>query len=129
VHVTRHLHIVLSQPPEGVSEEDFNRWYDAHVPEILRAPGFVSARRYRLQPVVSDVDRPVPYGYLAVYEIEGDPATAVAELEQLGMGSKDSYASLKADDVGDLELPSWWDEVRFASWNCLAVGEKVEAVR
>ena len=125
--MTRNLHIVFSQPPEGVSDEEFNEWYDAHVPEILRAPGFMSAQRYRLDSVVSEPDVPVPYGYLAVYEIDGDPARAVAELEQLGMGSKDSYASLKEADSGDLELPAWWDNVHFASWNCVAVGERVES--
>jgi hypothetical protein len=41
------------------------------------------------------------------------------------MGSKDSYASLKEEDAGDLELPAWWSDVHFASWNCLAVGDRV----
>ncbi len=125
--MSRNLHIVLSQPPEGVSDEEFDRWYDAHVPEILRAPGFVAAQRYRLDPVVSDPERPVPYRYLAVYEIEGDPAAAIAALGELGMGSKDSYASLKEQDAGGLELPAWWDDVHFASWNCLAVADRVES--
>ena len=125
--MTRNLHIVFSRPPEGISDEEFNGWYDAHLGEILRAPGFMSAQRYRLDPVVSESDTPVPYGYLAVYEIDGDPATAIEELERLGMGSKDSYAELKEADSGDLELPAWWDRAHFASWNCVALGERVEA--
>jgi hypothetical protein len=125
--MSEHLHIVFSQPPEDVSEEEFNRWYDAHLPEILAVPGFVSARRFRLDPVVESADAPVPFRYLAVYELEGDPDTAMAELARLGLGSKDSYAELKQVDASGPELPGWWDEVRFASWNCISLGNRVES--
>jgi hypothetical protein len=124
--VERNLHIVFSQVPEGVSDEDFNRWYDAHLVEILAVPSFVSARRYRLDPVVTDHGAPSGFGYLAVYEVEGDPAAAIEELESVGFGSKDSYADLKEVEAGDLDLPDWWDRARFASWNCVSLGERVE---
>ena len=65
--LTKNLHIVLSQPPDWLSDEEYNRWYDAHVVEILAVPGFVSARRFRLEPVVEDAGTPVPYRYLVVY--------------------------------------------------------------
>jgi hypothetical protein len=123
----KHLHIVFSEPPEGVSDEEFNRWYDAHVPEILTVPSFVSCRRYRLDPVVADDGTPRGFRYLAVYELEGDPAAAIAELESVGFGSKDSYAELKEIDVGSLELPAWWNDVRFASWNCVSLGDRVDS--
>ena len=125
--MAKNLHIVFGQPPEGISDEEFNRWYDAHLGEILAVPGFVSAQRFRLDPVVSDTAAPAPFRYLALYEIDGDPAAAIAELERSGMGSKDSYAASKEVDSRSLELPSWWNEVRFASWNCVALGERVEA--
>jgi hypothetical protein len=127
VHVAENLHIVFSQPPEGVSEEEFNRWYDAHVPEILAAPGFVAARRFRLDPIVQDAVAPVPFRYLALYEVEGDPDEALAELAKLGLGSKDSYAELKEVDSSGPELPGWWEHVRFASWNAVPLGERVES--
>ena len=123
--MAKHLHIVFSEPPEGVSDEEFNRWYDAHLHEILRAPGFVSARRFRLEPEVADPG--VRYRYLALYEIDGDPADAVAGLAAQGMGSKDSYTALKEVGQGDLELPGWFERTRFASWNCIALGERVDA--
>lgn len=48
-------------------ERAFNRWYNReHVPQVLRYPGFVSARRYRK--LLGD-DR---YQYLAVYELESE---------------------------------------------------------
>jgi hypothetical protein len=54
-------------PPD--KEAAFNRWYnEEHVPQVLRYPGLVSARRYRL---VDGEDR---YGYMAVYELQ-DEAT------------------------------------------------------
>jgi hypothetical protein len=125
--VAENLHIVFSRRPDGVSEEEFNRWYDAHLPEILATPGFVAARRFRLEPVVQDAEAPVPFGYLAVYEVEGDPDAALAEMAKLGLGSKDSYAELKEVDSSGPELPGWWDDVRFASWNCIALGDRVES--
>jgi hypothetical protein len=119
------LQIVFSRFPDSVDEDDFNEWYDAHLPEILSIPGFVSAQRYRLDPVVVDDEAAVTYRYLAVYEIEGDPDQLLEEMKKLSLGTRDSYADRKAaGDVGP-ELPPWWDEVRFASWNCIAMGERV----
>ena len=43
-----HEYIVLSKPPEGVSGQEFNDWYDRHMREILELPGFVSAQRSAL---------------------------------------------------------------------------------
>jgi hypothetical protein len=126
--VSGSLHIVFSRPPEGISEEEFNRWYDAHLPEILSIPGFVSARRFRLESVVEDATAPTPFRYLALYEIEGDPETVMAEMEKLSLGSKDSYAELKQVDSSGPDLPDWWDEVGFASWNCIPIGDRVDSV-
>jgi hypothetical protein len=119
------LQIVFSRFPDSVSEDAFNQWYDAHLPEILSIPGFVSAQRYRLDPVVVDDDAAVGYRYLAVYEIEGDPDRLLEEMKTLRLGTRDSYADRKAAGDTGPELPPWWDEVRFASWNCIAMGERV----
>ena len=114
------LHIVVSEPPAGVTDEEFNRWYDAHLGEILSVRGFSAARRYRLEPVVAPGT--IPHRFVCVYETDTDPATAVAELERAGMSSKDSYADLKDSDGGTLPLPPWFDRVSFASWNCVPLG-------
>jgi hypothetical protein len=119
------LQIVFSRFPDGVSEDEFNEWYEAHLPEILSIPGFVSAQRYRLDPVVVDDDVPVRYRFMALYEIEGDPDQLLLEMRKLSLGTRDSYADLKAVDDSGPALPSWWDEVRFASWNCIAMGDRV----
>lgn len=119
------LQIVFSRFPDSVTEDEFNAWYDAHLPEILSIPGFVSAQRYRLDPVVVDDDVPVRYRFMALYEIEGDPEQLLAEMRKLSLGTRESYADLKAVDDSGPALPEWWDEVRFASWNCIAIGERV----
>jgi hypothetical protein len=119
------LQIVFSRFPEDVTEDQFNEWYDAHLPEILSIPGFVSAQRYRLDPVVVDDDVRVRYRFMALYEIEGDPDALLEEMQKMSLGTRDSYADLKAVDDSGPALPSWWDEVRFASWNCIAMGERV----
>ena len=123
----QNLQIVFSHLPESVGDEEFCEWYDAHLPEILSIPGFVSAQRYRLEPVVSDSVEPVSYRYLALYEIEGDPETLLAEMEKRRFGTVDSYAERKAIDASGPALPDWWDRARFASWNCIALGERVTA--
>jgi hypothetical protein len=113
------LHIVVSQPPPELSDADFNRWYDAHVDEILAVDGFSAVRRFRLEPVVGD--GLLAHRFIAVYETDTDPRSAVAELERAGLGSKDTYAER---DHERLPLPPWFGRVQFASWNCLPLGER-----
>ena len=43
--MTDHELVVLSRPPEDVSDDTYNDWYDTHVREILALPGFVAAQR------------------------------------------------------------------------------------
>jgi hypothetical protein len=124
----QNLQIVFSHMPDGVADEEFNEWYDAHLPEILSIPGFVSAQRYRLEPVVVDAAEPASYRYLAVYEIEGDTDTLLAEMEKRRLGTVDSYAERKHVDASGPALPEWWGRARFASWNAIALGERVTAV-
>lgn len=121
------LQLVFSHLPDSVTDEEFNEWYDAHLPEILSIPGFVSARRYRLEPVVRDGTEPTTYRYLALYEIEGDTDTLMAEMEKLRLGTVDSYAERKGLGDDGPALPEWWSRARFASWNAIALGEPVSA--
>ena len=123
----QNLQIVFSHLPDSVSDEEFCEWYDAHLPEILSIPGFVSAQRFRLEPVVTDSVEPVSYRYLALYEVDADPETLLAAMEKRRLGTVDSYAERKTIDASGPALPEWWDRARFASWNCIALGERVTA--
>jgi hypothetical protein len=59
-------------------EEEFNTWYEQqHVGDVLRVPGFVAARRFKLV----QAEGSLPGRYLSLYEVEtDDPQTAFAEL-------------------------------------------------
>ena len=126
--MARNLQIVFSRFPEHISDEEFNGWYDAHLDEILSIPGFVSAERFRLEPAVIDEQaEEAPYRYMAMYEVNASPEELHAAMEQLNLATSDSYRVRKEAGDDGPELPSWWAEVRFASWNCLSVGERVTA--
>lgn len=64
--------------PVATQDAEYNRWYThQHVGDVLRVPGFRTARRYRL--AQSDSAAPAPY--LAVYGIESaDVQKTLAEL-------------------------------------------------
>jgi ketosteroid isomerase-like protein len=120
------LYAVFSRPPEGLSFEDYSRWYEAHVAENIRTPGFRSAQRYAVQPVNagtgadpsrSSVDPAalgVMYSYLAIYELDSDLGDVRADLA-------------RRVAQGEIVLPEWFKDISFGSWNCVPVGEPVEA--
>jgi hypothetical protein len=106
--MSENLHLVFSEPPEWLSEPEYNRWYDFHLGEILVVPGFVAARRYRLQVTVGA--GPLSQRtFLALYEIEGAPAAVMRELD-------------KEVESGRMDLPEWFPEIRFTSFNGLTLG-------
>jgi len=115
------LHLVLSRAPDGVSSEEFDAWYDAHLKEILAVPGFRSARRFRLEGVVNPDVGPA-FTHLVVYELDGEPRAALRELERAKLGNAEIYAESKARDEGFLPLPPWFGDVLFQSWNCHSLG-------
>ncbi|MGH9134413.1 MAG: hypothetical protein ACRDZZ_10785 [Ilumatobacteraceae bacterium] len=122
--MSQYVHLVFSDPPAGVGDDEYNAWYDAHVREILEVPGFESVRRYAISPVVG-ADGSGGFRFLAVYSLSCEPAVAIAALESHGLGSADSYAELKDDGPGPLPLPDWFAGVRFGSWNCTATGDTI----
>ena len=48
-HIGNTILVVMMEVDQG-HEEEFARWYnDEHLPERLEIPGYVSARRFKLQ--------------------------------------------------------------------------------
>lgn len=125
--MTKYVHLVFSDPPGDVTDDEYNAWYDAHVQEILAVDGWVAATRYRVQGEVA-ADSTGGYRYLSLYELDCPPEQAVANLAAAGMGNADTYVELKGDDGGAdtaLPLPDWFSAIRFASWNATATSERI----
>ena len=75
----RTLFVVFTKPVDGM-EDEYNKWYDeVHVHDVVKVPGVESAQRYDLAHPGSGDGEPA-HRYLAVYEIEGDPAAAMNEM-------------------------------------------------
>lgn len=110
--MSENLHLVFSKPPESISDETYNQWYDFHLSEILVVPGFAAARRYRLE-TVKGAWTPAGHRYLSAYELEGDPGDVMRELA-------------KEEASGRMQLPEWFPEITFASFNCHAHGNPSE---
>jgi hypothetical protein len=121
------VNLVFSEPPEGVTEEEFNAWYDAHLSEILSVPGFVAAQRYRIEPWSADPDEQVRFRFLAVFELNGELETIMAEMERMRLSRPELYMAMKETDTVGPPIPAWWPEIRWASWHCKALGDRVEA--
>ena len=62
-------------------EDDYNTWYtNQHLPDVLKTPGFIAGRRYRLADVGVRGAAP-QHRYLTIYEVETDnPEAVLAEL-------------------------------------------------
>ncbi|MXZ79391.1 MAG: hypothetical protein F4Z06_14100 [Acidimicrobiia bacterium] len=109
----RHVMLVFTNPVIG-QEDQYYRWYDVHLHEVVSCHGVVSGRRYRMSPdpdlltpewMRNHADRrdlPMPFEYLAIYEIEGDLAAAVQAIT-----TKDDY-SIRSGDSLDHDTVAMW---------------------
>ena len=118
------IQMVFSRRPDGVSEDDWNTWYDAHLHEILAIPGFVSAQRFAIDQQVGAGEGP-EWTHIALYEVEGGFEELAQNMIRMSLGSAASYIALKQKDNTDPPLPPWWDAVRFASWNGVSLGDRI----
>lgn len=76
---------VLTNPTEG-REQEFNRWYDeVHVPDVLKVPGFTSAKRFKAAKGQDGGKQP-HWSYAAIYKIVTDdlPETLKAMHDRAG---------------------------------------------
>lgn len=104
----RFIQVVFSNPAEG-QDAEFNEWYDnVHIPELLRIPGMVSARRYALHEakLYQAPGGAVPeHRYMTIYEMEGDVDDIMAKIvESVGKGEVHMSDSL---DLPSSRLSFW----------------------
>ena len=118
------IQIVYSRKPDGVSDEEYDAWYDAHRYEILSIPGFVSVQRFAIEPVVG-ADSPEAFTHIALYEVEGDFDELARNMALMHLDSADAYVEYKRQTGSEPPLPRWWDDVRFASWNGRSLGDRI----
>jgi hypothetical protein len=118
------LYLVFSEPPADVPPELYDRWYHHHIRENVLVPGFVGAQRFSVEPVMAGqrtapgtFERATPEGgsfsRLGVYEYEGN-------IDQL------RNHLFERIEAGDTPLPSWFDRIRFMTWTCTPLEERVE---
>ncbi len=94
---------VLSNPRSG-REDEFNTWYDeVHVPDLLAVPGVRAVSRYKVHAVPGAPA--APHGYLAIYELDGDPDAVLAELAARGADGRISTSD--ALDAEHVRLDTW----------------------
>ena len=122
--MSSYIHLVFSEPPSTVTDDEYNTWYDAHVQEILSVEGWEAATRYAVEGVVG-ADGAKKFRFLSLYELSCPPDVAVANLAAANMGNADSYVEKKDADEGKLPLPAWFTAIDFGSWNCTQVSERI----
>jgi hypothetical protein len=82
--VTKSAFLMFSSPADVEREGEYNDWYqNVLVPDVLKIPGVVAARRYRLADDQGAMFTGFANGnrYLAMYDIDGsDPKSVNAEI-------------------------------------------------
>ncbi len=79
--MARSILLVFTNATDG-NDEEFNRWYDEiHMKEVIETPGFVGCERFELGEGQMDSEER-KHRYLAIYDIEGDPAAALKTLQE-----------------------------------------------
>jgi hypothetical protein len=122
--MSRNLYLVFSEPPADLPAEVFDRWYHHHVRENVLVPGFLGAQRFAVAPVMAGrrtapgtFEQTTPdrgsFSRLGLYEYEGT-------IDQL------RSALFQRIESGDTPLPSWFDRIRFMTWNCSPLEERIE---
>ena len=107
----QHL-LVLSEPPEGVTDDRYDAWYETHVDEVLaQVPQFVAAERCHLSPHAGEA---LPYRFLTRYTIEGT--------------FDEAWSGLRAAvDGGGMTFEDWFGGVRSTGLVCTTVAARERA--
>ena len=98
-HLSSGVMLVMSNAADPRSDDEFNRWYDEHVLEVLEVPGVVSATRYLL------TEEQLPGGdwparrYLVIYELRSEDIDAVRERILATSDSRSHSSSLEMDPL------------------------------
>jgi hypothetical protein len=96
--MARHVFLGLTSPVEG-QEDEYNKWYnEIHIPEILRVPGIISARRFKTKVVLAP--GAPSWKYICIFEVETDDLGGT--LKALGKATSAPIAALDANVAGQI---------------------------
>jgi hypothetical protein len=110
------VHIVFSRRPQTITQEQYDRWYEAYISRVPGVPGFAAVGRYDLVPALDEPAEPDRFTSAAIYETERSAPEAMTALT----------AGLSADRV---DMPEWFGEIRSSSWLADPLGPRVERGR
>lgn len=101
----KHVLVVLSNATEG-DDDEFNDWYtNRHLADVLKLRGYKAAQRFRLSDSQVGV-APVPYRYLAIYEVEADDVADAASALTAGISGPDAMFLSPTLDMS--RLSAWF---------------------
>ena len=110
--MSRHCLVVFSNPVEG-REDEYNDWYtNTHLRDVLKIPGFIGAQRFARSKEQLGSE-PLPYRYMAIYDIETDDIKAT--MEALG----------KAAAAGEMMISRAMDMEHIANWIFTPMSKKM----
>ena len=106
------LYLVFSDPPAGVSAEDYDAWYHDHVRENVEIGELAGAHRWRAVASLVDPLLPPHATHVATYELTA---------------GKDAMNRLldAAIAEGRIVLPEWFRAITFASTQITALTERL----
>ena len=95
--MAKHVLVVLSNCHEG-TDDAFNSWYtNTHLRDVINVPGFSAAQRFRVSGTQMG-DGPMPYQYLAVYEVDAEDVNVPKDgLAQAAAGGASMYIDPSID--------------------------------
>jgi hypothetical protein len=95
--------VVMSNAKPGMDEE-YNAWYEQHhLPDLLSIPGVTGGERFRVK--TFEGAPPPEFKFLAIYELDGDPAGVLKE-----SGVRNADGRMSRSDALDSErfsLAAW----------------------
>jgi hypothetical protein len=98
--LTETLMVVLTHPQDPTREAEFNDWYTGnHVPDVLHAPNFKEAVRYKL--AVTTIGDVPPY--LALYHVDSEDVKVADEELMKYLGAPDARRMPIPPPTGEAE--------------------------
>jgi hypothetical protein len=102
--MSRHQLYVLAKAGQG-QDEEYEAWYDKrHIPDMLKVPGIVGARRLPVRKVITRLEAVPVWSALAVYDIETENLDQVFAEIRSRVGTDAMLLSDAGDRTATIQL-------------------------